>query len=167
MKTQALAQVPETKRAGIAREERQKERSLPMKAVIYPLAALVLATAVAAVYKTTPAAGSGVNSPAASHRPELEYWKAVNGVAPPRDPQVLFLLMAEYSNESLQGDGAESLSARLKEFGPRLIEAQKALYLSAIGLLRAQHASLVPLLPPYARYERLCGQTPCAILLIR
>lgn len=117
-----------------------------MKAVIYPLAALLLATAVAAVYKTTAATDSGVNSPAASHRPELEYWKAVNSVAPPRDPQVLFLLMAEYSNANLQGDGAEFLSARLKEFGPRLTDPQKALYLSAIGLLRAQHASSVPLL---------------------
>ena len=81
-----------------------------------------------------------------SHRPELEYLKAVNSVAPPRDPQLLFLLMAEYSNANLQGDGAEFFSARLKEFGPRLTEAQKALYLSAIGLLRAQHASSVSLL---------------------
>src|SRR6202035_793003 len=44
-----------------------------------------------------------------------------------------------------QGEGAEFFSARLKEFGPRLTEIQKALYLSAIGLLQAQHASSVPL----------------------
>jgi len=37
-------------------------------------------------------------------------------------------------------------SARLQEFGPRLTDAQEALYLSAIGLLRAQHASSVSLL---------------------
>ena len=79
-------------------------------------------------------------------RPELEYLKAVNSVAPPRDPQLLFLLMAQYSNANLQGEGAEFFSARLKEFGPRLTDAQKALYLSAIGLLRAQHASSVSLL---------------------
>ena len=81
-----------------------------------------------------------------SVRPELEYLKAVNSVAPPRDPQLLFLLMAQYSNANLQGEGAEFFSARLKEFGPRLTDVQKALYLSAIGLLRAQHASSVPLL---------------------
>src|SRR5260370_13476527 len=34
----------------------------------------------------------------------------------------------------------------MKEFGPRLTDAQKALYLSAIGLLRAQHAPAVSLL---------------------
>src|SRR5712691_6067783 len=81
-----------------------------------------------------------------SVRPELEYLKAVNSVAPPRDPQLLFLLMAEYSNANRQGEGAEFFSARLKEFGPRLTDTQKALYLSAIGLLRAQHASQVSLL---------------------
>jgi glyoxylase-like metal-dependent hydrolase (beta-lactamase superfamily II) len=54
--------------------------------------------------------------------------------------------MAQYSNANLQGEGAEFFSARLKEFGPRLTDAQKALYLSAIGLLRAQHASSVSLL---------------------
>jgi hypothetical protein len=39
---------------------------------------------------------------ASSGRPELEYLKAVNSVAPPRDPQLLFLLMAEYSNANRQ-----------------------------------------------------------------
>src|SRR6267143_923853 len=74
------------------------------------------------------------------------YLKAVNSVAPPRDPQLLFLLMGQYSNANLQVEGSEFFSARMKEFGPRLTDAQKALYLSAIGLLRAQHASAVSLL---------------------
>src|SRR5271156_1743927 len=65
--------------------------------------------------------------------PDLEYLKAVNSVAPPKDPQLLFLLMAEYSNSNRQGEGAEFFSARLKEFGPRLTDIQKALYLSALG----------------------------------
>ena len=81
-----------------------------------------------------------------SSRPELDYLKAVNSVAPPKDPQLLFLLMGAYSNANQQSEGAEFLSARLNEFGPRLSDPQKALYLSAIGLLRAQHASSVSLL---------------------
>ena len=72
----------------------------------------------------------------ASTRPELEYLKAVNSVAPPQDPQLLFLLMGEFANANQQAEGAEFLSARLNEFAPRLSDAQKALYLSAIGLLR-------------------------------
>src|SRR5580698_4649568 len=79
-------------------------------------------------------------------RPDLEYLKAVNSVAPPQDPQLLFLLMGQYSNANLQEEGAAFFSDRLKEFGPRLSNPQKSLYLSAIGLLRAQHASDVPLL---------------------
>src|SRR5204863_295841 len=79
-------------------------------------------------------------------RPELEYLKAVNSAAPPKDPQLLLLLMGAYANANQQAEGAEFLSARLNEFGPRLSDPQKALYLSAIGLLRAQHASSVSLL---------------------
>jgi hypothetical protein len=53
---------------------------------------------------------SGVESSSRSRRPELAYLKAVNAIAPQQDPQLLFLLMAEYSNANLQGDGAESVS---------------------------------------------------------
>src|SRR5262245_55162030 len=79
-------------------------------------------------------------------RPELEYLKAVNEVSPPQDPQLLFLLMAQYANANKPGEGVEFFSARLREFEPRLTDSQRALYLSAIGLLRAQHAPTVPLL---------------------
>src|SRR5713226_7040118 len=118
-----------------------------MRTAIYLLAALLVFAVFLANLRGTPAGpGPGNHSEAGSVRPELEYLKAVNSVAPPRDPQLLFLLMAQYSNANLQDEGAEFFSARLKEFGPRLTDAQKALYLSAIGLLRAQHASSVLLL---------------------
>jgi hypothetical protein len=108
------------------------------------LAALLVFGVFLANLRGTPAGRSlGNHGEVGSVHPELEYLKAVNRVAPPRDPQLLFLLMAEYSNANLQDEGAEFFSARLKEFGPRLTDAQKALYLSAIGLLRAQHASSV------------------------
>src|SRR5439155_22580101 len=112
-----------------------------MKAVIYLLAALLLGTALVALYSKMSAVNNTISSPAGSGRPELEYLKAVNSVAPPQDPQLLFLLMAQYAIANLQDAGAEFFSARLKEFGPRLRDAQKALYLSIIGLLRDQLAS--------------------------
>src|SRR5262252_3753917 len=93
------------------------------------------------------AAGESKSSSAsASRHPDLAYLKAINSVAPPRDPELLFLLMAAYSNLNLQGEGVEFFAARLKEFDARLTADQKPLYLSAIGLLRAQHASSVSLL---------------------
>ena len=109
------------------------------------MAAVLLGTSL--VSRGVLAAGeSGSSSSTVSHHPDLDYLKAVNSVAPPQDPQLLFLLMAGYSNANLQGEGAEFFVARLKEFDSRLTATQKALYLSAIGLLRAQHASAISLL---------------------
>jgi hypothetical protein len=64
-----------------------------------------------------------------STNPELEYLKAVNSAAPPKDPQLLFLLMGAFANANQQAEGAAFLSAQLNEFGPRLTDAQKSLYL--------------------------------------
>jgi glyoxylase-like metal-dependent hydrolase (beta-lactamase superfamily II) len=83
--------------------------------------------------------------PSRGSRAELDYLKEANRVGPPRDPQLLFLLMGAYANASEQADGAEFLTARLAEFSPRLNDAQKSLYLSAIALLRAQNASSISL----------------------
>src|ERR1700722_5094117 len=117
-----------------------------MKVPIYLSATLLLTVLLAALRGALFTESNGVRPSSGARRPELEYLKAVNAVGPPRDPQLLFLLMAQYSNANLQDEGAEFFSARLKEFDPRLTNVQKALYLSAIGLLRAQHASSVPLL---------------------
>jgi glyoxylase-like metal-dependent hydrolase (beta-lactamase superfamily II) len=106
--------------------------------VVVPLA-LHLAT-------TLVSSAGGAQSSSGSSDPDLEYLKAVNQAGPPQDPQILFLLMAQYSSANRQAEGAEFFSARLREFEPRLTDAQKALYLSAGGLLRAQHASAVALL---------------------
>jgi hypothetical protein len=52
----------------------------------------------------------------ASIRPDLEYLKAVNKAAPPRDPQLLFLLMGQYASANRHAEGAEFLSARLMKY---------------------------------------------------
>src|SRR5262249_48679348 len=81
--------------------------------------------------------------------PDLEYLKAINSVGPPQDPQLMFLLMTAYVSGNRQGEGAEFFSARLKEYEGGVRPVQKSLYLSIIGLLRAQHA---PSLPLWRRY---------------
>src|SRR4030095_16316382 len=86
---------------------------------------------------------------AKAHSPDLAYLKAVNSVAPPTDPELLFVLMTEFANANLQAEGADFFNARLKAFEPRLTPVQKSLYLSIIGLLRAQHASSVSLVHRY------------------
>ena len=117
-----------------------------MKILICLLAALLLAAVLLTRFRTRGAEDRTKSLTSSAHRPEIEYLKAVNSVAPPDDPQLLFLLMAQYSNANQQGEGAEFFSQRLKEFGPRLTDPQKALYLGAIGLLRAQNASSISLL---------------------
>jgi glyoxylase-like metal-dependent hydrolase (beta-lactamase superfamily II) len=92
---------------------------------------------------------SNDNPAAKRHSADLEYLKSVNSVAPLKDPELLFVLMTEFVNSNLQGEGAEFFSARLKQFESQLTPVQKSFYLSIIGLLRAQHASLVPLLKRY------------------
>jgi glyoxylase-like metal-dependent hydrolase (beta-lactamase superfamily II) len=92
---------------------------------------------------------SNDNPAAKRHSADLEYLKSVNSGAPLKDPELLFVLMTEFANSNLQGEGAEFFSARLKEFEPQLTPVQKSLYLGIIGLLRAQHASSVPLLERY------------------
>ena len=83
------------------------------------------------------------------HSPELEYLKVVNSARPPKDPELMFILMGEFASSNLQDEGAEFFSARLKEFEPQLTPVQKSLYLGIIGLLRAQNASRVRLLNRY------------------
>ena len=91
------------------------------------------------------------NKPIAKLRnPDLEYLKAVNSIAPPKDPELLFILMTEFANSNLQAEDADFFSARHKEFEPHLTPVQKSLYLGIIGLLRAQNAPSVPLLRRYA-----------------
>src|SRR5215470_12249918 len=92
---------------------------------------------------------SGDRHYAKVRNPDLEYLKAVNSVSPPKDPELLFILMTEFANSNLQDEGAEFFNARLREFEPQLTPVQKSLYLGIIGLLRAQHASSVPLLKRY------------------
>jgi len=110
--------------------------------IIVPLAAVVLA---ATVRQEIVAAGKGRTGRTYS-RPQLEYLKAVNRTMPPKDPQLLFVLMAEFSSANQQEEGVGFLTERLREFEPRLSDTQKALYLSAISVLRAQHANDVLLL---------------------
>src|SRR5229473_4792360 len=129
------------------RRDHPSERISPMRKPISLLVVLVLGAGLLAYFgKNRPTRVSADQTQSVSSRPELEYLKAVNRAAPPKDPQLLFLLMGTYANANQQLEGAEFLSARLNEFGPRLSDPQKALYLSAIGLLRAQHASSVSLL---------------------
>lgn len=76
-------------------------------------------------------------------RPELAYLKQVNAWRPPSDPQLLFLLMAQYANAGRHLEGAAYLDALRRRFDAELNDTQRALYLTAIASLRAGGANQV------------------------
>jgi glyoxylase-like metal-dependent hydrolase (beta-lactamase superfamily II) len=131
---------------GPERRKRGPEKE-PIMKIIHWLMALALAGCLPA----SQAAETREQTAAASSRsrPELEYLRAVNQAGPPADPQLLFLLMAQYANANRAAEGVEFFSARLRDFGPRLSDSQRSLYLAAIGLLRARQAGDVSLLKRY------------------
>src|SRR5215510_6923492 len=121
----------------------QSLKSPALFGIVALLCALLLIVVVFVAFR------NGDRHSAKQRNPDLEYLKAVNSVAPPKDPELLFILMTEFANSNLQDEGAEFFSARLREFETQLTPVQKSLYLGIIGLLRAQHASSVPLLKRY------------------
>src|SRR5262252_9728768 len=113
-----------------------------MKTILVLSVALVLGVLLATA-RPQPVVAMKGGEPAG--RPEIAYLETINALRPPPDPQLLFVLMGEYANANQPERGVAFLSARLQEFAPRLTNLQKALYLSAIALLRAQNAPSVPL----------------------
>lgn len=93
-----------------------------------------------------PRAGSADAAAPGASPPELEYLKQVNAWKPPSEPQMLFLLMAQYANAGRAAEGAGFIDELRRRFDAQLSDPQRALYLTAIASLRAQAAADVPLL---------------------
>jgi glyoxylase-like metal-dependent hydrolase (beta-lactamase superfamily II) len=113
-----------------------------MKTILRLSVALVLCVLLVTARSQPAVAPEGSEGAA---RPEIAYLERINALGVPQDPQLLFILMGEYANANQQSRGVSFLSARLQEFAPRLSNGQKAQYLSAIALLRAQNAANVPI----------------------
>jgi glyoxylase-like metal-dependent hydrolase (beta-lactamase superfamily II) len=113
-----------------------------MKTILSLSVALVLGVLLLAARPQAVAVDGGS---ASADRAEIAYLETINARGPPQDPQLLFILMGQYANANQLERGVAFLSARLQEFAPQLSSVQKALYLSAIALLRAQNAASVPL----------------------
>jgi glyoxylase-like metal-dependent hydrolase (beta-lactamase superfamily II) len=80
-----------------------------------------------------------------AQRPELAYLKQVNLWRPPEDPQLLFLLMAQFANAGRYADGIQFFSGVMQRFDAGLNDTQRALYLIALASLRAGYANDVSL----------------------
>lgn len=85
-------------------------------------------------------------APYQTSHPELEYLKSVNSARPVSDPQMITVLMLQYINTNQLKAGIEFFESLLKGYGSQLLPSKKALYLAALGVLRASYANQVPLL---------------------
>src|SRR5262249_60798110 len=56
--------------------------------------------------------------------PDLEYLMAVNSTAPPKDPELMFILMTEFANSNVHAAGADVFSARLRDFELQMTPVQ-------------------------------------------
>lgn len=78
---------------------------------------------------------------------ELEYLKVLNDSGSAKDPRTVLLLMAEFINAKRTQEGISKFESYLQEY--KLSNAQKAIYLCALGLLRAVHTEdIFPLRQP-------------------
>ena len=85
-------------------------------------------------------------NPAQTYHSEIAYLEAVNSFGAARNPQVIFLLMGQYLNAGQTAAGIDFFVSLLERYDAELEPPQRALYLSALALLRAQHAQQVSLL---------------------
>ncbi|HEY1392713.1 MAG TPA: MBL fold metallo-hydrolase, partial [Methylibium sp.] len=114
---------------------------------VYSLMVLLAASVLLLAAPLLGAAGAAPDTPQpATDRPDLAYLKQVNAWRPPADPQLLFLLMAQYANAGRHLEGAAYLDELRRRFDPQLNDTQRALYLTAIASLRAGGARDVFLL---------------------
>jgi glyoxylase-like metal-dependent hydrolase (beta-lactamase superfamily II) len=86
----------------------------------------------------------------AGDRPELAYLEQVNSWRPPSDPQLIFLLMAQFANANRHAEGVAFFEDLRRRFDPQLNDGQRAMYLTAVAVLRAGHANDVSLLKRYS-----------------
>ncbi len=86
------------------------------------------------------------SSPSQTYHAELEYLKALHQAGPVMDAQLSANLMQQFMNANQFEDGIQFFESLQQTHESRLSPEQKALYLSAVGVLRASRADEVPLL---------------------
>jgi glyoxylase-like metal-dependent hydrolase (beta-lactamase superfamily II) len=93
--------------------------------------------------------GSGCSSsstaPYQTYHPELEYLKSLHQTGPVSDPQIATTLMLQFMNANQLQPGIAFFESLLQKQKAQLSSEQEALYVVALGVLRASYANQVPL----------------------
>jgi hypothetical protein len=99
--------------------------------------------------QTTSLLGSGCTpastAPYKTYHPELEYLKSLHQTGPVSDPQIITTLMLQFMNANQLQPGIAFFESLLQKQKAQLSSEQEALYVVALGVLRASYANQVPL----------------------
>ena len=93
--------------------------------------------------------GIGTKTAAAGTRTfnaELEYLKSINSSGTVEEPQLIYLLAAQYMNINHHLDGIEFFEKIIDENADNFSPTKRALYLGALGLMRGAVANQIPFL---------------------
>jgi glyoxylase-like metal-dependent hydrolase (beta-lactamase superfamily II) len=90
-------------------------------------------------------AASGQRAAPAIHDARLEYLKVVNRLGPAIDPELVMLLMTQFMSTNDLTGGIAYYEDLLRRNEHSATPVQRSLYLSALGLLRAQNAQNISL----------------------
>lgn len=85
-------------------------------------------------------------APAVAFNAELAYLQELNSAAPVENPQVAVLLMMEYQISGRQAEGSAFFEQLLHLHAGSMSPSQELVYLSSLGILRAEAAEDVPLI---------------------
>ena len=85
------------------------------------------------------------DAPYQTYHPELEYLKSLHRTGPGTDPQIVAFLMQQFINANQLQAGIGFFESFLEKYEVQLSSEQKALYLGALGVLRASYTNQVPL----------------------
>jgi glyoxylase-like metal-dependent hydrolase (beta-lactamase superfamily II) len=84
-------------------------------------------------------------APYKTYHPELEYLKSLHQTGPVSDPQIVTTLMLQFMNANQLQPGIAFFESLLQKQKAQLSSEQEALYVVALGVLRASYANQVPL----------------------
>ncbi len=101
-------------------------------------------------------------APSQTYHPELEYLKALHQSGTVTEPQLTAFLMQQFMNANQFQAGIGFFEDLLQQQSARLTPEKKALYLSALGVLRASRADQEPLLSRVAWVNDTIGKLETA-----
>jgi glyoxylase-like metal-dependent hydrolase (beta-lactamase superfamily II) len=130
----------------MTREEKMRKRTSKRCATTYRHSFTITCIFLIAASLLGSGCATTDTAPYQTYHHELEYLKALHQAGSVKDPQLTAFLMQQFMNANQFQAGIAFFESLLQKNSSQLTSGQKALYLSALGVLRASRADQEPLL---------------------